>query len=197
MFEFPKRRSPRRNLALLGSFTLHGVLLFLVLYHPPAFVKPSSVAWGRHGASETVVYFAPRLETAKNAHPKLQFKRKNKNKPVVAPPPPPVETARAGSPNGSLFTGSSTGQEATPAIPFRFPDPEVYPWQVSGVQGDVVVEITIDQQGTVTDTKLLQSLKKDVDDKCVATVRNWRFRPAMLDGMAISSRQDVHFHFPS
>jgi TonB family protein len=63
--------------------------------------------------------------------------------------------------------------------------------------GDVIVEVTIDEQGAVTETKLLQSLKRDIDEKVVATVRNWRFKPATVDGVAISSRQDVHFHYPS
>jgi len=31
----------------------------------------------------------------------------------------------------------------------------------------------------------------------VATLKGWRFKPATVDGIAISSRQDVHFHFPS
>jgi hypothetical protein len=44
--------------------------------------------------------------------------------------------------------------------------------------------------------RVLQSLQRDIDAKCIATLKNWRFRPAMLDGIAISSRQDVHFHFP-
>jgi hypothetical protein len=45
--------------------------------------------------------------------------------------------------------------------------------------------------------KILQSLQQDIDEKCLATLRNWRFRPASMDGIAISSRQDVHFHFPA
>jgi protein TonB len=78
-----------------------------------------------------------------------------------------------------------------------FPDPAVFPWQLRNAQGDVVVEVTIDAKGIVTDTRLLQSLQQDVDEKVVATVREWRFRPATVNGVAIASRQDMHFHFPS
>jgi protein TonB len=59
------------------------------------------------------------------------------------------------------------------------------------------VEVTIDAQGNVTDTRVLQSLQQDIDEKIVATLRGWRFEPATVDGAPISSRQDVHFHFPS
>jgi len=72
------------------------------------------------------------------------------------------------------------------------------PWQLAkGLQGDVIVEVTIDEQGSVTETRILQSLQQDIDAKVLATLRNWRFKPATVDGVAISSRQDVHFHFPS
>ena len=61
----------------------------------------------------------------------------------------------------------------------------------------VIVEVTIDTDGNVTDTHVLQSLKQDIDEKVVATLKGWHFKPATVDGVAISSRQDVHFHFPS
>ena len=61
----------------------------------------------------------------------------------------------------------------------------------------MIVEVTIDEQGSVTGTRILQSLQQDIDAKVLATLRNWRFKPATVDGVAISSRQDVHFHFPS
>jgi TonB family protein len=168
--------------------------LFFLLHRQPIFVKPSSIAWGRQSTAGTLIYAPPRLELASNQHSKLQLNRKPKPAPA---PPAPAESARAGSQNGSMFSGPAKGIEATPAIPLAFPDPEIYPWQLSGVQGDVVVEVTIDEKGGVSDTRLLQSVKRDIDEKCIATLRNWRFRPAMIDGMAISSRQDVHFHFPS
>lgn len=194
MFEFPKRRSLRPNAALLASFLAHAAILVFLLERQPVFVKPSSVAWGRQGTSGTLIYAPPRLEVESNVHPKLQLNRKPKPAPA---PLAPIEAARAGSQNGSMFSGPAKGIEATPAIPLNFPDPEIYPWQLSGVQGDVIVEVTIDQKGNVSDTRVLQSLKQDIDEKCIAALRNWRFRPAMVDGMAIDSRQDVHFHFPS
>ena len=196
MFEIPQRRRSRRNIALLSSFLLHCVLVFFWLHREPAFVKPSSVAWGHPGTSGTLIYLPERLELAKDtARPKLQLKHKTKRAPE--PPPQPVESARAGTPNGSMFSGPATGIEASPALPLVFPDPAIYPWQVKDLQGDVVVEVTIDQQGNVANTRVLQSLKQEIDEKCVATLRTWRFRPAMVDGVAIASRQDVHFHFPS
>ncbi|HTM35656.1 MAG TPA: TonB family protein [Terriglobales bacterium] len=192
MFEVPQRRPLRRNLAPLLSFLVHAIAVFVWVHREPIFVKPSSVAWGREGVSGTLIYLPPR-SVANNELPKLRFH----HRPHPQPKLPPIESARAGSPQGSASSGPSRGIEATPAIPLHFPDPDIYPWQLSGVKGDVVVEVTIDEKGSVADMRVLQGLQHDIDEKCIATLRNWRFRPAMLDGIAISSRQDVHFHFPS
>jgi len=48
----------------------------------------------------------------------------------------------------------------------------------------------------VVESRILESLGYGIEDKVLAAVRNWRFRPATKDGVAIASRQDV-FHFPT
>jgi TonB family protein len=194
MFDELKREPNRSHAARLVSFALHGAIIF-AFSHAPKFVKPSSVEWGARGSAEHIVYLAQNSEPQSNSR-KLLLPHKPKHK----PPKPTLPTAvvlPAGSPNGSLFHGSALGSEAQPALPLVFPDPVIYPWQVANIKGDVVVEVTIDERGNVTDTRVLQSLKQEIDEKIVATLKGWHFRPATVDGVAISSRQDVHFHFPS
>jgi protein TonB len=78
-----------------------------------------------------------------------------------------------------------------------FPDPHVSRSELPpGVAGDVVVEITIDEAGNIVNRKILQTIGYGIDEKVLATLENWRFRPATRFGMPIPSRQDVHFHFP-
>jgi TonB family protein len=189
----PKRR--KRNPSQFVSFAIHGAIILAVLSRAPMFVRPSSVAWGMRGQSEEIVYFAQNAGPESSAQklvlprkPKRQASKEQKQK---------TEALRAGVETGSLDRGPANGSEAAPALPLIFPDPVIYPWQVANLQGDVVVEVTIDAQGNVADTRVLQSLKQEIDEKVVATLKGWRFKPAMLDGMAIASRQDVHFHFPS
>jgi protein TonB len=197
MFDVPKPRKRGTNIALLISFLFHCTVVFLWLSRPPRFVQPSAVAWGFHGNSRNLVYSPTSIKP--NKHPaKLQPPRKSRSKQLDDPTLKSAESARAGSGEGSLYQGPATGTEATPALPLVFPDPDVYPWQLAnGLRGDVIVEVTIDEQGTVTDTRVLQSLQQDIDNKVIATLKTWRFKPASMDGVAISSRQDVHFHFPS
>ena len=65
------------------------------------------------------------------------------------------------------------------------------------LQGDVVIEVTIDSQGNVVETKIVQSIGHGIDEKIEATLRRWHYQPATLDGAPVASRHDVHFHFPS
>jgi TonB family protein len=196
MFEVSKPRNTTRTVSLLASFLIHCVVIVLWLERPPIFVQPSSIAWGLHGNSENLVYF-PTATKANKISKKLHFAKKNSRKHLEEPPVQTAESARAGSENGSFLNGVPNGTQAMPALPLVFPDPEIYPSQLNGLRGDVIVEVTIDEKGTVTNTRILQSLQQDIDDKVIATLRNWRFKPASVDGVAISSRQDVHFHFPS
>lgn len=195
MFDELKSERKSSNAARVVSFAVHGAIIFALFNQAPRFVKPSSVAWGMRGKSEEIVYFA-RAEEPPVASRKLVLPRKAKHKSPMPTPQAP-DALRAGSPNGSLFHGPGFGSEAQPALPLVFPDPVIYPWQLSNLRGDVIVEVTIDTQGNVTDTRVLQSLKQEIDEKIVATLKGWHFKPATVDGVAISSRQDVHFHFPS
>jgi TonB family protein len=197
MFDGLPSSAKKRSYSILACLLLEGLLIFIFAYHVPIFVTPSSVAWGQRGISETLVYNAPPQAQLHPPPKKTLPHLKNKPKPIPELARNEVEPARAGTPSGSLYHGPGSGNEARPALPLVFPDPAVYSWQLGGLQGDVIVEVTIDEQGNVTETRILQSLQQNIDDKVIATLRGWRFRPATVDGVAISSRQDVHFHFPS
>jgi TonB family protein len=197
MFTNLENRNRGRRGSLLASGLLHCLVVYFWITRPPMYVKTWSLAWGQHGKSANLIYF-PRANETQPDQRKPRFELKAKRKKSQAPIPPTAEAARAGAPTGSAFDGPAMGTEAKPAIPLVFPDPPVYGWHLpKGLQGDVIVEVTIDEQGKVTETRLLQSLVRDIDDKVIAAVRTWRFKPATVDGVAISSRQDVHFHFPS
>jgi protein TonB len=50
----------------------------------------------------------------------------------------------------------------------------------AGVQGTVIVEAIIDQQGRVTNLRVLKALPMGLDQAAADAVRQWRFKPAML-----------------
>jgi periplasmic protein TonB len=215
MFTEDRPSNRRWNSSLLVSLVLHCVVIYFLVRPPrPIYVTPSSVAFGHGGTSTELVYLAQHGSAATqdpDARPEqariaLHSPARPRHKP--SPRPSALNNAqqvvsvdqpsRAGSPFGSLAQGPASGHDIRPALPLVFPNPAILPWQVpSGVEGNVIVEVTIDEQGNVTETKVLQGLGHGIEEKVVAALRNWRFRPAIMDGRAIPSQQDVYFHFPS
>jgi TonB family protein len=212
--EWPERK--RWHYSAAASFGLHcTVLLFLVYRAIPVSVIPSDVDHGIPGSSGSVsiVYLAPMGPERENASsedqhpslrtplaatkpPKTQFKSTKTNQP--ARQNAPEQTARGGSPWGRVPGSPLTGNEVVPALPEVFPDPPVLRTDLpSGVEGDVIVEVTIDAQGNVVETKLLQGIGYGVEQKVLAVLQRWHFRPAMRDGVTISSQHIVHFHYPA
>lgn len=50
----------------------------------------------------------------------------------------------------------------------------------SGVQGTVIVEAVIDEQGNVTGARVLRGLPMGLDKAAVEAIQQWRFKPATL-----------------
>lgn len=217
MFSLPNPTDRRRwDLSVAGSFAVH-VLAILVLTHhsKPIFVMPSDVALGIPGSSGSIVYLAPvgaEKVVAEQERPKIALHPKV---PKLTPPlgspslvresqnasatSPFDQTAHAGSPYGSRVPGAPlTGHEVIPALPQVFPDPAVSSSDLPpGVQGDVVVEVTIDERGNVIELKLIRGIGYGIEARVLETLRQWRFRPASKDGVTISSQHIVTFHYPS
>jgi TonB family protein len=105
------------------------------------------------------------------------------------------EATAEGSLYGSLSEGQSTGFEIRPALPVVSMDPVIEPDLMAASSGDIVVEITIDAEGNITDMKVLESLGP-LDQKVLAALAKWHFLPATRNGIPIPSKQDVHYHFP-
>jgi len=192
------------------SLALPFAFLAWILHSPaPIFVAPSSVVRGQAGSSLTRIYFGGDSGiTQQQPKPLLTWQRPPRNAKAhrLEPPPPKLEAGNetaslgpggpaAGSLYGSLSYGTLTGPEIRPALPVVHPDP-VFGSDTAAVQGDVIVEITIDEQGTIVQKIVLQSLGPAVDDRVLAALEKWHFTPASKNGVPIPSKQDVYYHFP-
>jgi protein TonB len=201
------------NLSVFVSSAIHG-LIVLVLCWPatPLFVRPVLLARGEGGNAtpvSAVLYVPNDLQLAAPDKPpllslpvstkkKTQKTKLRKRTNVLEEAKNRPDPAEAGSEQGSAYDGPTSGDEVKPALPVAFQDLKIYRSELPpAVQGDVIVEITIDAQGAVVEEKLLQGLGHGVDERVIAVLRDWRFRPATRNGVAIPSKHDVHFHFPS
>ena len=64
-----------------------------------------------------------------------------------------------------------------------------------GVEGDVVLQIVVRQNGTVGNITVLRSLEPGLDQKAIEAVRRWQFGPARRQGQAVDVLVDVSVAF--
>ncbi len=213
--ELPQPKRGRSDLGMAASFAAHVALLGLLLYHAaPMFIGLSETDLGIPNSygSRSIVYIAPvgpeHTQTSEE-QPKLALHRVAP-KPAPQPKAPehhdlaaktaddvPAETARGGSPFGRAPGSPMTFDEVVPAFPVVYPDPQVSRGDLpAGVQGDVIVQVTIDPQGNVVETKLIQGIGYGIEQKVLDVLQRWRFHPAVRDGVNIASQHIVHFHYP-
>jgi len=198
--------------SVCGSTALHLLALGLLLRQPaPVFVRPQAVVAGAGGTSVTALYLpydrGVHSDPATEARVSLTVSKSKaaRRRPSRAPlkadqerPGDALQTARAGTPYGSLADGPTDGREIRPALPVAFVNPDVSRSELPpGVQGDVVVEVTIDARGNIVQKRILQRIGYGIDEKVLAALEGWRFTPATQDGVPIPSQHDIHFHFPN
>jgi TonB family protein len=203
----------RQRSLLLFSVSVHLAILAWLVHSPkPIFVKPTWVRQGRGGTSLSLVYFQgnpkvarahlpskiyldPNKESAKDkTRPKPDSKNESNSKRDEALLLPDERTA--GAPYGSLSYGTLSGPDVRAAIPVVFPDPVLDVAEQAEAAGDVIVEVTIDDQGNVVEERLVQSLNPYIDQKVVATIGRWHFLPATRNSVPMASKQDIYYHFP-
>jgi TonB family protein len=193
----------------------HLTVLAMIVFHNPRVIdlSPAGLAYGDGTHTYKLIYLPPGVNDAPPADaakllfpPPANKPRPQSQPPKPAPEPPQVTTdaqagdhnSHAGSPLGTMIDGPITGHEVHVAYPNVFPDPPVARAELPrDLQGDVVIEVTIDSQGNVVETKIVQAIGHGIDEKIEATLRRWHYQPATLDGTPVASRHDVHFHFPS
>jgi TonB family protein len=199
------------------SVAAHLAVLAVIVFHRPTAIdiSPEWLAFGDDAHTYKLTYFPPTADdlstpdAAKLVFPLRASKQHQQPKsPAPKPAPQPEQVladaqagdhnSHAGSPLGTMIDGPITGHEVHVAYPVVYPDPPVDRSDLPrDLVGDVVIEVTIDSQGNVVETKIVQAIGHGIDEKIEATLRRWHYQPATLDGTPVASRHDVHFHFPS
>jgi len=109
---------------------------------------------------------------------------------VVAPPPPPPPPPPPKPAGPIQLTENDTPPEA-----IATPQP-AYPADVKaeGVEGTVVVRFVVTESGEVTNVTVVKGHPR-LDPGVLATVRTWRFKPALSGGRPVSSYKTARFNF--
>jgi len=110
--------------------------------------------------------------------------------PPPPPPPPPADPVPAPPPAPvvpRVYTSGDTNvippvamQQALPAFPGQL---------LVARQG--MIDVVIDETGVVQTATMTQSVSRQYDGLALAAARNWRYRPATLNGVPVKYRKAV------
>ncbi|HEU5401535.1 MAG TPA: energy transducer TonB [Terriglobales bacterium] len=197
--------------AVFVTVFVHCLAFLLLTFRPePRLLQPSAALRGDGGNTVThVALVAPgssvidsAIAKAKHSDQALEVRKRKKPDHASLEPEPAVaeNSLKPGMPGfilGSLANGLPSDHDVRVALPVIAPDPPILHSKLPDwLRGDVIIEVTIDEQGNVVKTKVLKTVGFGIEDIVTATLRQWRFSPAKIDGISVASRQDVYFHFP-
>lgn len=81
-------------------------------------------------------------------------------------------------------------------VPVKTPPPK-YPESLKreGVSGLVAVVIVIDEKGMIIGSSIAKSSNPEFEKPALDAVKNWKFKPAKKDGVAVKVRVTVPLRF--
>jgi protein TonB len=175
----------RLRISFAIAFSLHG-LLFLVgsvgLATQAQYGMAGAVPGGETSAVKSQAEETVDLEDFSDDAPSERQKR-----------PVPAHTPL---PDPGLATAHSGGALEVPSY-YRNPPPP-YPLEARRLkqEGSVLLAAGVDDQGRVTSVSLRQSSGSSLlDESALQTVKTWRFKPARLAGIAVSTKVDIPVRF--
>ena len=89
-------------------------------------------------------------------------------------------------PGGPLVEERCTDEPSKPEPVFKTEIEYTASARAEGIEGKLKLKITVGDDGSVVRVEVLASVSPELDAAAVAAVKQWRFRPAMACGKAIS-----------
>jgi TonB family protein len=88
-----------------------------------------------------------------------------------------------------VWTGDEPG--VTPPVPVRQDVPRVPTSIVAQARARGLLEVVIDEQGRVTGLTVRLSIHPMYDAQLIAAAKDWRYKPAMADGVPVKFRKVI------
>ena len=98
------------------------------------------------------------------------------------------------NPSEIVYTHTEKGMTAPKAVYQPSPEYADGPRRKK-IQGAVLVSMIVNADGKVRDTQVLHGLDKDLDQKALECVNQWKFEPATKDGQPVAMRLIVQVNF--
>lgn len=72
-----------------------------------------------------------------------------------------------------------------------------YPFELrrQGITGAAVVEFVVDSHGNVQQVKVVKATQPEFGYAAAASIKNWKFKPGLVDGVPVNTRMQMPFVF--
>ena len=196
---------PNRSYASAAiSLAAHFAVMTTLLYHSRHFIAPIRYPGTAQGHNLVLSYMPGRAPKPAVAPPPKAQPLEVKSKLAVKKPEQTTPTQTSPNRNSpqSDHPDSASGADAlgsgniSIALAKYFPRPKPDLARLpSGTKADVILDITINENGRISDLKLIKGVERSIDETVIATVRQWTFNPANRDGQPVASEQELRFHY--
>ncbi len=104
-----------------------------------------------------------------------------------------VGPGQGGGYGGGIYR---VGGGVSPPVAIYAPEPEFSDQaRMAKYQGLCIVEVVVDANGNPRDPKVIRPLGMGLDEKALEAVKQYRFKPAMLNGKPVAVRMDIEVDF--
>jgi protein TonB len=184
---------------ILASALLHVATLAILLHVHHRTIEPTRFPGTALGTRISLTYSPGSARTA-TEHAAVRPAAAKVTRPVKSLTPAQASgssvSPASSSPNAAQGGDALGSGNVTVALATFFPTPKPDLAQLPhGTRGDVVVDVTIDEQGRIVDSQVAQSMGAGIDQTVLATIQTWVFKPATKDGVAVPSQQELLFHY--
>jgi protein TonB len=187
---------------IVASALLHLALLAVLLHVRRPQVVPTRLPGTDHGTHISLIYSPGSAESTAALLAALKPVPSKLTQAYKLPPKPLAQAAALiAAPSGATSSAAQGGDargsgNVTVALATFFPTPHPDLTQLpKGTRGDVIVDVTIDEQGRIVETQVAQSMGHGVDETVLSIIQTWTFKPATKDGVAVPSQQELLFHY--
>jgi protein TonB len=186
------------------SVAFHLVVFAVLIHNSRHWIAPIRYPGNEHGHNLMLSYLPGRAPKPAVAPPPKAQPLEVKSKLALHEPEKiaPTQTSPNKNSPASDHPDSASGADALGsgniniAMAKYFPRPKPSLANMpSGTKGDVILDVTIDETGRISDLKLVKGIDPAVDETVIATVRQWTFDPASRDGQPIASERELLFHY--
>jgi TonB family protein len=107
------------------------------------------------------------------------------------PPPPPGKTASFDTCKYPFNDSSMLPLRAISVEDPQYTDSA----RRKKINGQVILAVALNAQGTIDDVKVVRSLDKGLDQAAIDAVKQWKFSPAIKDGKPVAAQLEVEIQF--